>query len=151
MNRATVDMEWAAPARRSSIAGLAQKPDSAFKTDRCYRPKGASTPGKLSPEEFGMLQDLWGIEFTAYDRFQDAFKSYNRRRSKHNQLADISKWTSSRQQPFSEEQKLWQTMSTDIKVRRSMVLMLFSFTHQCAFDPVHAYVVCHLVCVYVAL
>ena len=48
MNRNTVDMEWASPARRSSIAGLAQKPDSAFKTDRCYRPKGAATPGKLA-------------------------------------------------------------------------------------------------------
>jgi hypothetical protein len=136
MNRATVDMEWAAPARRSSIAGLAQKPDSAFKTDRCYRPEGAPTPGKLSPEEFGMLQDLWGIEFKAYDKFQDAFKSYNRSRARAKRLADISEWTPHYKIRLSDEQKLWQTMSTDIKVRRFVVLILFPFTHKCAFDIV---------------
>ena len=151
MNRNTMDMEWAAPARRSSIAGLAQKPDSAFKTDRCYRPRGTATPGKLSPEEFGMLQDLWGIESKAYDKFQDAFKRYNARRGRDNRMADISEWSPSRQYKFTDEQKLWQTMSTDIMVRRSIVLMQFLFTHPCAFDLVHAYVVFHVVRVYVAL
>ena len=123
MNRATVNMEWAAPARRSSVAGLAQKPDSAFKTDRCYRPLGAHIPGTLSPEEFGMLQDLWGIECKAYDQFQDAFKANQRSLRRDLQLADISEWKPRRGRELSDEQKLWQTMTNEIKVRRPLCLL----------------------------
>ena len=39
-NRGTVNMEWTADARRSTMAGMAEKPDSAFRTDRCIRPLG---------------------------------------------------------------------------------------------------------------
>jgi hypothetical protein len=115
-NRLVEDMAWTSDARRSTPAGLAAKPDSAFKTDRCVAPLGASTNGKLSPSDLLQVQDLWAIENPGYDAFWDRFVRFNRRRSQHNKVLTISDWQQSRQDAFTGDEKLWQSMSSDIQV-----------------------------------
>ena len=118
-NRGTVNMQWTSDAPRSSMAGMAEKPDSAIKTDRCVAPLGACKDKQLTTADFKLMQDLWAIEVPAYDKFKDKFDAWNkrRRRSRHPTTQDISQWTGGRHHTISEEEKLWQGMSRDIKVR----------------------------------
>ena len=118
LNRATAEMTWTTPARRSSIAGVAEKADSALRTDRCVRPLGASVKSKLTPEEFILLQDLWSIEEKGYDKFRDRFATFNRRRPNSKKVSNINDWKSSRKNIISDQEKIWQTMTADIKVYR---------------------------------
>jgi hypothetical protein len=115
-NRLMEDMEWTAPAQRSSAAGLAARADSANKKDRCVEPKGASTKEVLNPVDLLQVQDLWSIEVPAYDRFRDRFASYNRNRSINSRTATIAEWAETRKIRFSAEEKLWQTMSPTVEV-----------------------------------
>ena len=70
-NRGTVKMVWTSDAPRSSMAGMAEKPDSAFKTDRCVIPLGSCKDKQLSSADFKLMQYLWAIEVPAYDKFKD--------------------------------------------------------------------------------
>jgi hypothetical protein len=123
-NRLIENMQWSSDALRSTPAGLAAKPDSAFKTDRCVAALGASTNGKLSPSNLLQLQDLWAIENKGYDAFRDRFARFNRRRPRHNKVQTITEWQPSRQDEFTADEKLWQTMSCDIKVLHGTCLSL---------------------------
>lgn len=113
-NRMVEDMEWTTTPRRSTAAGLAARADSANKKDRCVEPKGASKEWELSPADLLQMQDLWAIENAGYDRFRDRFASYNRNRSVQSRIAHIADWVESRKDHFSDEEKLWQTMSPNI-------------------------------------
>jgi hypothetical protein len=115
-NRMTEDMEWTTTPRRSTPAGLAARADSADKRDRCVETKGAFTKGVLSSADLLQVQDLWAIENAGYDRFRDNFRSYNRRRTDANKIAHIADWKETRQRTFSAEERIWQTMSPDVKV-----------------------------------
>jgi hypothetical protein len=80
-NRLIENMQWSSDALRSTPSGLVEKPDSAFKTDRCVAALGASTNGKLFPSNLLKVQDLWVIENKGYDPFRDRFVRFNRHRS----------------------------------------------------------------------
>jgi hypothetical protein len=115
-NRLVEDMEWTTTAPKSSAAGLAARADSANKKDRCVEPKGKVKTGVLSPADLLQVQDLWAIEVPAYDRFRDRFASYNRRLAPNHQTAHIADWVPTRKTRFSEDEKIWQTMSSTVQV-----------------------------------
>ena len=123
-NRLTEDIAWTSDALRSTPAGLAAKPDSAFKTDRCVSALGASTKGKLSPSDLLQIQDLWAIENKGYDAFRDRFARFNRGRGRHRKVSTIAEWQSPRHVGFTADEKLWQTMSSDITVLQCLCLYL---------------------------
>jgi hypothetical protein len=141
-NRLVEEMEWTAPAQRSSAAGLAARADSANKKDRCVEPKGKSTKGVLNDADLLQVQDLWAIDVPAYDRFRDRFATYNRRRSPSSQTTHIKDWVENRQTKFSDDEKLWQTMSPTVQVHPNHQLgisccrmhCLVSYDGLCSYD-----------------
>jgi len=114
-NRLVENMEWTTTPRRSSAAGLAARADSADKKDRCVETGGAAKEGVLSPEDLLQVQDLWAIEDAGYDSFRDRFAAHNRRRTVNNQTATIADWEETRKIKFSDNEKLWQTMSSVVQ------------------------------------
>jgi hypothetical protein len=126
-NRGTVKMVWTSDAPRSSMAGMAEKPDSAFKTDRCVAPLGSCKDKQLSSADFKLMQDLWAIEVPAYDKFKDQFEAYNRnsRRQRRPTVQSIAQWTGGRKNTLSEDEKLWQGMNRDIKVEACVSVCVY--------------------------
>jgi hypothetical protein len=88
-NRLTEDVEWTAAPRASTPAGLAAKPDSALKHERCIQTIGLGAPGVLTDADLLQVQTrrhtqkhtqahthtdadllqvqaLWGVQYPEY-------------------------------------------------------------------------------------
>jgi hypothetical protein len=112
------DIEWTANARASTVAGLAAKPDSALKNERCVATKGEGAPGELSDADLLQVQALWALQYPAfadmlklYDRYAWNYRKANRGRA----APPFSQWRP-RYSLLTDEQKKWQGMTGDIKV-----------------------------------
>ena len=113
------DVEWTADPRPSTAAGLAAKPDSALKDERCVSTVGDGAPGVLPDADFLQVQALWALQ---YPTFADMLKQYSRyarnyKREHRGQAAvPFSQWQP-RYLMLSDEQQKWRGMTGDIKVR----------------------------------
>ena len=109
------DMEWTAAPRASTPAGLAAKPDSALKDERCVSTVGEGATEVLSDADFLQVQALWGPQYPAYG---DLLKRYDRykRNNRGRAVVPLSQWQPARAPLLSDEDKKCQGMTADIKV-----------------------------------
>jgi hypothetical protein len=116
-NRLTEDVDWTAPARNSTAAGLAAKPDSALKDERCIRTVGEGKTDVLPDDDMRMLQDLWAVHYPGYAAMVRTYRmqAANRARGGRDALP-ISEWEP-RYRPLSDDEKNWRDMSPNITVR----------------------------------
>ena len=106
-------------------------------------PLGACKDKQLTTADFKLMQDMWAIEVPAYDKFKDKFDAWNKQRRRNRQptTQDISQWTGPRYHTISEEEKLWQGMSRDIKVR-ACINVCHAYNRMPSYIPyVHPYAV----------
>jgi hypothetical protein len=108
------DVEWTAAPRASTAAGLAAKPDSALKDERCVSTVGDGVEGVLSDADFLQVQALWALHYPAYAELLKRYKRYTRN-NRGRAVAPLSQWQPVHV-PLSDEDKKWQGMTADIKV-----------------------------------
>jgi hypothetical protein len=110
------DVEWTAAPRASTVAGLAAKPDSALKDERCVSTVGAGTQGVLSDADFLQVQALWALQYPAYADLLKRYNKYTRNNvCRGHAVVPLSQWQPVTH-PLSDEDKKWQGMTGDTKV-----------------------------------
>ena len=114
--RLNENVDWTRDAAKSTMAGYAQRQDSADRADRMFIPKGAATEYTIPESDRRQIQSLWADEYPDYLDFHRRFNAWNRRQPSKERLRDISEWKGTSRTPLSEKEKKWQLMAYDTMV-----------------------------------